>query len=104
MIGGRQRWAVRRWKSPVAGKVRLVGTFEGGAEGDGTEIRILVDGKQVHAALAGGKSGRADVELDLTVTVRKGSLVDFAVTPGPPGLNLSHDASGLNVRILKHGE
>jgi len=100
IAAGKQVWAVRRWKSPVAGKVRLVGTFTGGgAQGDGTELRVLIDGRQVHCVAAGGKSGPASVAVDLAVTVKAGSLVDFALTPGPPGANLSYDASGLDVRI-----
>ena len=100
ILGGKQAWAVRRWKSQAAGKVRLEGTFRGGGgQGDGTELRVLVDGRQVHSAHAGGKTGPASVTVQLAATLKAGSLVDFAITPGPPGSNTSYDASGLHVRV-----
>lgn len=98
--GDRQLWAVRRWRSTYSGMVRIEGSFKGGgSKGDGTEVRIFIDGEQIYRTLAGGKSSRESAEFDLAVQIKDGSLVDFAITPGPPGSDQQYDASELSIRI-----
>jgi hypothetical protein len=89
---GRAVWAVRRWVSDVAGTLHITGTIGGGTEGDGTRAAILVDGAEVFAAEVGGPDGRTQFEYDLSVVIQQGSLVDFAVTPGP-GTDFDFDAT-----------
>ena len=100
IVDERQLWAVRRWRSTYSGMVRIEGSFKGGGnKGDGTEARIFVDSEQIYNTLAGGKSNQESIEFDLAVQIKEGSLVDFAITPGPPGSDQQYDASELSVRI-----
>ena len=98
VIKGRPAWAVRRWKSSVVGTVRITGRLEHGNKGDGVEGRILVDGVQVYARLVGGEGSPERAEFDLAVSVKEGSAVDFAITPGP-GLDTSFDATEFGAQI-----
>lgn len=91
-------WAVRRWRSPVSGPVRLTGAASrGGAGGDGTGIKILVDGREVFAALLGNGQAAA-TSFDLSFPVRAGSTVDLAVTPGP-GADINFDAVEFHAQV-----
>lgn len=100
VMNGWPVWAVRRWKCPVAGKIRLSGFFSrADKRGDGTQGRILVDGVQVYEVLVGGQSGFPDrAQFDLIVPVREGTLVDFCITPGP-GVDTLYDASRFEATI-----
>lgn len=86
--GGRvpvEQWAVRRWVSSVAGTVTFAGTLSkvvGQTGGDGIIGRIFVDGTKVYEQfIAGGDA--AGMSYALSATVATGSLVDFAIAPGP---------------------
>lgn len=96
---GQAVWAVRRWTSPLAGQLRLVGSCQRDAEGDGSGLRIRVDGQEVFAALIGGPGRPAELDFDRTVTVRAGSTVDFAITPGP-GQDISNDSTAFSVAVV----
>ncbi len=98
-LDGRALWAVQRWTSPVAGKVRLTGAFSRGEEGDGCGGKVLVDGVQVFDTWVGGKKPERE-SFNVTVDLKKGSTVDFAITPGP-GLNLNYDSTGYEARIFQ---
>ena len=100
-IDGRAAWAVQRWTSPVAGKVRLAGAFSRGEKGDGSGGKIFVDAVQVYETWVGGKKPKRET-FNLTVDVKKGSTVDFAITPGS-GLNLNYDSTGFEARITEAG-
>jgi hypothetical protein len=100
-IDGRSAWAVQRWTSPVASKVRLAGAFSRGKEGDGSGGKILVDGVQVYETWVGGKKPPRET-FDVTLDVKKGSTIDFAITPGP-GLDLNYDATNFEARISEVG-
>jgi hypothetical protein len=89
---GRPVWPVRRWISDVDGKVRITGRVARGARGDGTRALILVDGTEVFAAEVGGTDGQTALEYETFATVKKGSVIDFPVTPGP-GTNVDFDAT-----------
>lgn len=92
-VGDRPVWAVRRWVSDVDGAVRITGKMmPTSAQGDGTSARILVDGLEVFSADVGGPGNQKGIEYGVSVQVRKGSLVDFAVTPGP-GTDVNYDAT-----------
>jgi hypothetical protein len=101
VIDGRPAWSVRRWQSPVAGRVHLQGSFRHDRQGDGVGGRILVDGVQVFEALLGGPAYPAEAPFDLRVPVTVGSVVDFAVTPGP-AVNIDFDATPFNATIRGH--
>jgi hypothetical protein len=97
---GLQLWAVRRWVSTVAGPVRIKGRFDSTSnQGDGVHAQIFVDGVPVFSQQlsAGTVLGAA---FDLQLTVRNGSLVDFAVDPGP-STNNNYDATAFNARITQ---
>jgi hypothetical protein len=101
-IDKRQAWPGRRWRSPLAGRVRLKGSYSKDRKGDGTEGVILVDGKEIYRKHIGGPNRPTRGEFDLTVDVNEGTLVDFLITPGPPPKAvLSYDATGFNVRITE---
>jgi len=94
---GAQYWAVRRWTSTVAGPVHLVGDVErGDPHGDGVGCNIFLDGQQVYSKLIPPKGQEA---IDLNITVKQGSRLDFAITPGP-GTDSSFDSTGFHVSIL----
>ncbi len=90
--GGRPVWTVRRWRSGAAGAARITGTAgrAAGAGGDGTGLKVLVDGKEMFARTVGAPGGPASVSCDLPVTLQAGTRVDFAATPGP-GTNIDFD-------------
>ena len=96
--GGRAVWAVRRWVSEVAGTVQIGGTIGSSAKGDGTRAVILVDGAEVFSAEVGGPDGQRTLEYAIAPVVKRGSVVDFAVTPGP-GTNVDFDATGFTALI-----
>ena len=93
---GNQLWAVRRWTSKVDGDLHLVGELTRGENGDGVDLKIFVDGQQVYSKLVPPKG---DEKIDQNITVKAGSLVDFAVTPGP-GTDASYDATTFRMTIL----
>jgi hypothetical protein len=97
---GRQVWAVRRWKSPAAGVVRITGTIRRNepAKGDGTGAKVLVDGLVVHSAVAGGPDHPRSIDYQVLAAVKEGSLVDFALTPGA-GVNTDFDAATFTARV-----
>jgi hypothetical protein len=80
IINGTPAPAVLRWKSPVAGTVKITGHWENKGKGDGVTGEILVDGQSVsRMRVGGGQAARTPVEL--TTTVTQGSLVDFICHP-----------------------
>jgi hypothetical protein len=95
---GRAVWPVRRWISNVDGKVRIIGTIACGDQGDGVGALILVDGTDVFAAEVGGADGQTTLEYEAFATVEKGSVIDFAVTPGP-GTDVNFDATVFTATI-----
>lgn len=92
-------WAVRRWTSPAAGAVRLVGSCQRDGEGDGSGLRILVDGREIHALLVGGAGRPSEAAFDVAAELREGSTVDFAITPGP-GADTSFDGTGFTAAVV----
>jgi hypothetical protein len=98
VVGGRPVWPVRRWISDVDGKIRVTGSLARGGRGDGVRAVILVDGEEVFAADVGGPEGQKALEYEVYATVMDGSLVDFAITPGP-GTNIDYDATKFTATI-----
>lgn len=91
--------AVRRWTSPIAGKVRIKGNFTCGTEGDGVGVRVVVNGTQRFRKLLGTASPTGVVyDFDLTETMQIGSTVDFAVDPGP-NADINYDSTSVSVII-----
>jgi hypothetical protein len=94
-------WAIRRWKSPVAAEARITGSAHGGTKGDGVEIKIFADGKELFSKHIGGTgTDPRSTEIAVPVSLNEGTLLDFAVTPGP-GTDISFDATGLSLRITE---
>lgn len=79
-----EHWAVRRWISEVSGKIDITGSLSDrdGGLGDGIVGYISVDGVNIleQTILDGNHSG---FDYAITVSVDIGSIVDFAVSPGP---------------------
>ncbi len=98
ILDGNPVWAVRRWTAGEDGVVRITGSFAHDREGDGIGGRVLIDGVQVYATLVGGPVYPARADYIVTVPVAKGTLVDFAVTPGP-GMDTSFDSATLTAQI-----
>lgn len=101
---GYQAWAVRRWTSDFDGEMTISGSVkctaaagEGPDAGDGIGLRIFVDGKEVLNKLL---PPQAAEEIQVRTPVRRGSKVDFAVTPGP-GLNAQFDGAQFHAVIGK---
>lgn len=102
--GGYQGWAVRRWTSDYEGEIEISGTVkctaaegDGPDAGDGIGCRIFSDGKEIFSKLL---PPQAVAEIQVRTSVRKGSKLDFAVTPGP-GLNALFDGSHFRATIRK---
>ena len=92
-------WAVRRWTSNSAGKAHVTGTANHATDGgDGTGIKILVDGREVFSATVGASGGSTAASFDLSVPVGVGSVIDFAATPGP-GTDINFDAVDYRAQI-----
>lgn len=93
---GNQQWAVRRWTSTTGGDLRLMGEVTRGDKGDGVGLKIFVDGRPVYSKMIPPKG---EEKIDQTITVKPGSLVDFAITPGP-GTDASFDATRFQAMVL----
>jgi hypothetical protein len=76
---GGEQWAIRRWISPVAAQLHIVGTLtHTGTSGDGTRLHVIVDGTEVGLVPV----FRNTNEFAVNATVRAGSKVDFALDAG----------------------
>jgi hypothetical protein len=96
---GRPVWAVRRWKSPVAGTIKITGhVARRDPKGDGTGALILADGREVFAQVIGGAGREPKVDYEVRAAVKEGTLVDFVITPGPAA-DTSYDAMTFTARI-----
>jgi hypothetical protein len=95
-IEGRQGWAVGRWTSERAGPIRIRGQATRGANGDGTAVKVFLDGRELFSRALAPKGSAT---IDLEATVRNGSRLDFVVTPGP-GSDASFDATAFRATIL----
>ena len=80
---GEEQWAIRRYLSTTEGTVRISGTIAhpGDACGDGTVVRIIVDGKELFRRAV----FHASIGYSILVPVRLGSTVDFALESGALG-------------------
>jgi hypothetical protein len=97
-------WAIRRWTAPADADVRITGSAHGAQEGDGVEVKILADGKELFSKHIGGTGTETrSTDYDIPVSVKAGTLLDFAITPGS-GTNINFDATGFTARIVIAGE
>jgi hypothetical protein len=81
----------------VTGTIQIKGRFTCTGKGDGTTVRIYLDGKELWTKpLGGGQSARA--QCDVTAQVKAGSLLDIAVDPGP-GIQTNNDATNTVVTV-----
>ena len=96
---GKDVWAVRRWVSTLAGRIRVTGSAtKSDSQGDGTWLIVLLDDTVIAAAQVDGANAPKPVTFDLSVEVRVGSRLDFAITPGPAG-DINFDATSLTALI-----
>jgi hypothetical protein len=89
--------SVRRWTSGAAGAVRITGKARVGAQGDGVEFQVLVDGQPLFSQPLGGGAAIA-TQIDVKAQLARGSTVDVVVSPGPKG-DVAFDETHLHVRI-----
>ena len=96
-------WSIRRWWSNAEGSVRLTGiATHGETGGDGVGIRIFLDGNEVYSQPLGGPDRAGSISFDVTGQVKRGSTLDFVVTPGPAD-DMNFDAVGFRARITQAG-
>jgi hypothetical protein len=95
--GGKQLWTLRRWTSDMAGLIHLhCQVSRGDPHGDGVTVKIFLDGKLLRSEPYRPQESR---DIDLSFEARKGSQVDFAVTPGP-GTDSLYDGTGFRATLL----
>lgn len=91
--------AVRRWKSPVAGTLCIIGEFfkaDYNPQGNGVTARVLVDGREVWSRfLEAQNSEQVAFNIDAPVNVE--SVVDFCLSPNG---HSSADASRFVAKIF----
>ncbi len=91
--------AVRRWVSTTEGTLHLVGQFQwDGGGGDGVGVSILIDGQPLFRNLLGGASTNIQSTFDFQQAVHPGTIIDFAVDPGPAN-DIDFDATTVNATI-----
>ena len=96
---GRAVWSVARWKSTVSGVVTIEGAVERNREGDGTTFVILVGGRKAYERHVGGSKDETKAAFSVQADVKPGTLVDFAVTPGPDN-NIANDSTSVDARVI----
>lgn len=88
-------WAIRRWTSSYAGPVLLTGDFSRGPNGDGTGIRIFVDGTEVFTAHVAPNQAKTAYSIPVTLVV--GSKVDYTINQVGAS---DYDATNLTSQII----
>jgi len=97
---GKPLWAVRRWKSPVEGRLRVEGRITGGDSGsDGVGFVVMVDGAKAFERVVTPEDCKPACAFKLEIDVKNGSIVDFCVNPGPKG-SLDFDSVAFDARML----
>ncbi len=92
-------WTVRRWQSNVTANATFSGTIiRASPYGDGTGVRIYVDGNPVYSTIIGGAGTGATIRFAFTTSIRTGSKVDFVLTPGP-GIDVNYDYADFRAQI-----
>lgn len=74
---GPEHWAIRRWTSTYAGRVRIAGTVVNAGCGGDVNARIFINGAQAFSRVV-GNSGYG---FSILATVAVGTKIDFAVDP-----------------------
>jgi hypothetical protein len=87
--------SVRRWKSPIEGKIEIKAVWSNGGKGDGITAAILADGQEISTQPVGGSSPK-NATVNVSTTVKKGSTIDFVCRPNA---NTAFDASGCEIVI-----
>ena len=91
-------WAIRRWVSNISGTVSLSGLLSLGEGGDGVNIHIFVDGKEIYYQhLSPNQSINYDVP---DVALEDGSKIDFTVNQADES---SFDATNFTSTIIRQG-
>jgi hypothetical protein len=80
-IEGGQGWTVRRWTSDRAGPIRIRGQASRGANGDGTAVKVFLDGKELLSRML---SPKGSATIDLKADVRNGSRLRLRRDDGNP--------------------
>jgi len=92
-------WAIKRWRSPLAGEVVVRGHFDRDRQGDGCLVMVLVDGVKRFEELAGGPREPTRRAFELTTAAQVGTLIEFAVAPAPGG-KLDFDNTEIDAQVL----
>ncbi|HEY5793042.1 MAG TPA: hypothetical protein VIS74_07075, partial [Chthoniobacterales bacterium] len=90
--------AVRRWKSPVSGKVRIVVDWETWEKGDGIVGKILLDGKEMDSRVVAGPGPGRKSRAEVRTEVRPGSIVEILCHPNQ---NTQFDATTFQAMIIQ---
>jgi len=73
-------WAVHRWKSTYTGKAVVSGTCSIGKKGDGAELILLNNGKEIFRKHFGG-SEPEKIDLNVETDLAEGALIDICISP-----------------------
>jgi len=92
-----EHWAVRRWVSPIEGKVRIRGFYGDDSDycGEGSIIQILVDGEEAYLSTV--VNGQATRAYEIEASVRTDSTIDWVIKPGETS---KCDATTLTGQVL----
>ncbi|WP_293677602.1 glycosyl hydrolase [uncultured Phenylobacterium sp.] len=86
--------AVSRYTATAAGRTEVTGAWKVGSAGDGVDLHVLLNGKEIFSRIV-----TAEFKLSgLLVDLRPGDVLDFAVGPNQSVLG---DATGYAIQILK---
>ncbi len=77
--GGPVHHVIRRWTSEVTGTILISGELQTAEGGDGTTVRVLVEGQEVYRRSVGDSL----LDYQALVQVQSGDRVDFMIDAGP---------------------
>lgn len=93
--GANPTQAVLRYTSHATQKAEITGFWDKNVEGDGVDLHILLNGKEIYQKLV---TDRLDLK-GLYVNLQQGDVLDFAVGPNQ---TVSGDSTSYHIQIVKY--
>jgi hypothetical protein len=96
--GPNEEFGLLRFSAPMDGTYNVIGSF-GGNDNRGTssDVHILANGESIFSGLVNGFGPGSGPSFDLTVPLKSGDSIDFAVGTGHNGF--ANDGTGLATEI-----